>query len=117
MVKVMPNRNSASVLPKVPRAAVAFVAAALVLAYASVTAHAAPKDAPADDWSIFSTYGITIIMVLVLIGLFVYKTVRPSKEAAAPAKSSGRTHRPEDTYLTPARTPPAETSALIALVW
>jgi HEAT repeat protein len=111
MVKVMPNRNSTSVLPKVPRAAVAFVAAALLLVCAWGTAHAALQDASSNDWTIFSTYGITIILVLALVGLTVYKRVTASK-ATAPARSSGRANRHEDTYLTPARTPPADPSLL-----
>lgn len=107
MVKVMPNRNFASTLPRVPRAAVAFVAGALLLVNASGIAHAALQDAQSDDSSIFTTYAITIILVLVLIGLFVYKKVRASQKAVVPAKSSRRTHRAEDTYLTAARTLPA----------
>jgi hypothetical protein len=108
----MPNRNSTSTLPRVPRAAVAFVATALLIANASSVAYAALQDAPSDDWSIFSTYGITIILVLTLIGLFVYKKVRPSKKADLTARSSRRTHHPEDTYLTPARSQVAEPAPL-----
>jgi HEAT repeat protein len=111
MVNVMPNRKSASTLPNVPRAAVVFMAAALLLVNASGVAHAALQDEPSDDWSIFSTYGLTIILALILIGLFVYRKVR-AKKAAVPARSSRRTHSPEDPYPTPARTTPAEPAPL-----
>ena len=55
MVKVMPKRDSGSTLPKAPRAAVAFLAAALLLVNTPGIAHAALQEASSDDSSIFST--------------------------------------------------------------
>ncbi len=50
----------------------------------ATSAHAAMQDASADDgvsW-IFSTYGITIFLVVLLVGLVVYKKWRARQEAA-----------------------------------
>src|SRR2546421_479000 len=47
---------------------------------------------PSEDWasSIFSGYGITFMLVLVVIGLFVYKWIRVVKEAKELAQPRGR---------------------------
>jgi HEAT repeat protein len=112
MVKVMPNQNSASTLPKVSRATTAFVATTLLLVCMSGTAHAALQEAPSDD-SWISSYGITIILVLTLIGLVIYKKVRaPKKADVATVRPSRRTNRPEDTHLTPTRTAPSDPALL-----
>lgn len=114
MVKVMPNRNLPSTLPKVPRAAVAFVAAALLLVNASGLAHAALQDASSNDSSILSTYGVTIFLVLMLVGLVVYKRVRAAREMRdlASSRAYERTHRVQVTYREPAPTAPADPALL-----
>ncbi len=108
MVKVMPNQNPTPTptLRQTPRAIFALLATAFLLLGASGTAHAAIQAATSDDWSFFSPYVITPIMVLMLIGLIIYKKTRPSKEwidVAEPVKATGRTVRPESTLPTSVR--------------
>lgn len=82
------------------------LATAFLLLGASGTAHAAIEAATSDDWSFFSPYVITPIMVLLLVGLIIYKKTRPSKEwidVAEPVKATGRTVRPESTLPTSVR--------------
>ena len=104
----MPNQNSAPAFPKTPRAAVKVAAATLLLLSASGIAQAALQETSADNSSIFWTYGIAIILVLSLVGLVVFKKIRAAKKVvAAPAKSSGRTNRSENTHPPSGRvTPP-----------
>ena len=68
--------------------------ATLLLLSASGIAQAALQEPSPNDWSIFSTYGITIIMVLFLVGLFVFKKIRASKGVGelTTTKASERTH-------------------------
>lgn len=106
MVKVMPNQNPTPTLRQAPRAIFALLATAFLLLGASGTAHAAIQAATSDDWSFFSPYVITPIMVLLLVGLIVYKKTRPSEEwinVAEPVKAKGRTVRPESTLPTSVR--------------
>jgi HEAT repeat protein len=115
MVKVMPNQNPTPTLRQAPRAIFALLATAFLLLGASGTAHAAIQAATSDDWSFFSPYVITPIMVLMLVGLIVYKKTRPSKEwidVAEPVKARGRTVRPESTLPTSVRGP-AEPAAFV----
>jgi HEAT repeat protein len=108
MVNVMPNQNPTSTLHQTPRTAVAVLTAALLLLCASVTTHAAIQEAAPDDsgWS-FWTY-LTIIGVVVLIGLVVYKKkTRPSEkvtDVAEPVKSPERTVRARKAQPTNAHT-------------
>jgi HEAT repeat protein len=114
MVKVMPNQNPTSTLRQAPRATFALLAAAFLLLCASGTAHAAIQEASSDD-SWFSTWGITIILVLMLVGLIVYKKTRASKErtdVAEPVKAPGQTVRSESTIPTSVRQP-AEPAAFV----
>src|SRR5260370_29127805 len=99
MVRVMPNQNSASILPKTPRVAIT-VAVILLLLSASGIAQAALQETSADDSSIFSTYGITIILVLFLVCLVVFKKVLAAKETRelATSKAYERTHGVKVTY-------------------
>src|ERR1051325_457559 len=80
MVPAMPTKNfNLRVLRQTSTPVIAAVF--LLLSSATVT-RAALQDAPADDWSstIFSTYGITIVLLLVLVGLIVYKRITRTKE-------------------------------------
>ncbi len=92
MVKVMPNQKSVTVLP---RLIVAAIGCASLLLCAAGTVRA--DDASSDDLfsTIFSTYGITVILLLVLVGLIVFKKIRAKKEAAEfeSAKQQTRTSR------------------------
>ncbi|HEY5075704.1 MAG TPA: HEAT repeat domain-containing protein, partial [Pyrinomonadaceae bacterium] len=104
----MPNQNPTPTptLRQTPRAIFALLATAFLLLGASGTAHAAIQAATSDDWSFFSPYVITPIMVLMLVGLIIYKKTRPSKEwidVATPVKATGRTVRPESTLPTSVR--------------
>ncbi len=108
MVNVMPKQNSTSTLRQPLRATAALLIGALVLLCGSGTAHAAIQAAASDD-SFLSpwTYG-TIIMVLILVGLVVYKKRGPSSDwvdVAKPVKSPERTVRPEKPQQTTARLP------------
>src|SRR5205809_1779009 len=79
MLKVMPNQKSVTVLP---RSIVAAIGCASLLLCAAGTVRA--DDESSDDLfsAIFSTYGITVILLLVLVGLIVCKKIRAKKEAA-----------------------------------
>ena len=116
MVKVMPTQNPTSGLHNAPRAIVAVVAFTFLLLCAAGTANAAIQEASSDDWSstIFSTYSITILLVLLLVGLIVFKKVRASRETSefAVAKPQVRSQRSEKTYLAPAGTPPPDPTML-----
>ncbi len=114
MVKVMPNQNPTSTLRQVPRSAFALLAAAFLLLCASGTAHAAIQEATSDDSWFFSTYTITIVLVLILVGLIVYKKTLASREIRelAASKPHERTHGVEVTFRPPARLP-AEPSAFV----
>ena len=110
MVKVMPNQNPTPTLRQAPRAICALLATAFLLLGASGTAHAAiqaaTQEATSDDSWFFSPYTITIVLVLMLVGLIVYKKTRHSKdwtEVAEPVKAPGRTVRFESTLPTSAR--------------
>src|SRR5258706_2636232 len=108
MVNVMPNQNPTSILRQAPGATVAIVAAALLLLSASGTAHAAIQAAAEDDSSwMFSPYTITIVLVLLLVGLVVYKKRgAPGKweDVSQPVKSPSRAPQ-EKPQLTNARVP------------
>jgi HEAT repeat protein len=69
--------------PRPSRAAILFPAAGLLILAQSLTVHAAIQEATDDSWTsaIFSTYGITVLLVLVLGGLFVYKQIQKRREA------------------------------------
>src|SRR5881409_2150367 len=92
MLKVMPNQKSVTVLP---RSIVAAIGCASLLLCAAGTVRA--DDASSDDLfsTVFSTYGITVVLLLVLVGLIVFKKIRAKKEAAEfeSAKQQTRTSR------------------------
>jgi HEAT repeat protein len=79
-MKAMPMKT-----PNRSRATMLIAMAGLLILAQAVTANAAVlQDAAVDDsWTsyIFSTYGITILLILVLGGLFVYKKISARKEA------------------------------------
>src|SRR4029077_15271259 len=79
MVKVMPNQKSVSVLPRSFMAAIGGVF--LLLGAAGIVR---ADDASSDDFfsTIFSTYGITLLLLLLLVGLIVFKKIRAKQEDA-----------------------------------
>ena len=83
MVRVMANQNSVFGLQRAARALFAGVLSVLAILCAAGTARAQSADSSSDDWSstIFSTYGVTIFLVLLLIGLFVFKKVRAGQHS------------------------------------
>jgi HEAT repeat protein len=110
MVNVMPNQNPTPTLRQASRAAVALLTAALLLLCASGTTQAAIQEAASDDSSwIYSPYTLTIIGILVLVALVVYKKRSGDgkwEDVAEPVKSPARTTRAEDPPpLTNARVP------------
>jgi HEAT repeat protein len=89
-MKAMPTKNST----RPSRAAILFTASGLLVLTQSITANAAIQEATDDSWTstIFSTYGITVLLVVVLGGLFVYKKIQKRREEqefaeAQPAKN------------------------------
>jgi HEAT repeat protein len=72
MVKVMPNSDSILRRLRTPRAR-AFSVSVLLLLGASVNSQAAMLQAEADDSSWFWTFGIPALLIMLLIGLLVYK--------------------------------------------
>jgi HEAT repeat protein len=111
-MKAMPTKNST----RPSRAAILLPAAGFLVLAQSLTANAAIQEAADDSWtsSIFSTYGITVLLVVVLGALFVYKKIQKRKEAqefadAQPAKN--RRQIEEVDYDPAASTVPAVTSA------
>ena len=96
MVNVMSTQYlTLRLRPVVPKIVFPLASAALLLS-GSITANAAMQAEPSEDWasSIFSGYGITIMLALFLIGLFVYKRLQARKEAQEFAQSRGRRRTP-----------------------
>jgi HEAT repeat protein len=106
MVKVMPTQNLNLWLQKATRVIFAGAGCLMVVfcAFGSVLAQK-PDGPQPDDWSssIFSTYGITISLALLLIGLLVFKKVRAeqNKKEIAALKSAGRSTRQESKFAAP----------------
>lgn len=109
MVKVMPTKKSVSAFRTARRALLAPLAPAFLLISYAGTVHAAAEDAASDGIlsNIFSTYGITIILVMVLVSLIVFKKINGKlKQRAAAATPHRRNSRGETTPpVTPATTP------------
>jgi HEAT repeat protein len=106
MVNVMPNQNPTSNLRQTPPATVALLAAALLLLSASGTAHAAIQAAVPDDSGFSAWTYVTVLGVLMLVALIVYRKMRPSdkwEDVSEPIKSPGRSDRSENPPLTNAR--------------
>src|SRR5258706_14884259 len=98
MVRVMPNKNSVFGLQRAARALFPGVLCVLATLCAAGTARAQSADSSSDDWSstIFSTYGVTIFLVLLLVGLFVFKKVRAGQNSRdLISRPAVRTVRPQ----------------------
>lgn len=82
------------------RAAILFPAAGLFILTQSLNVNAAMQEATDDSWmsTIFSTYGITVLLVLVLGALFVYKKIQKRREEAefVEVRSSRTRKQPEE---------------------
>lgn len=107
MVNVMPNQNPTPTLRQASRVTVALMNAALLLLCASGTTQAAIQEAASDDSSwIYSPYTFTIILILVLVALVVYKKRGGDGkwvDVSEPVKSPARAVRSENPPLTNAR--------------
>ena len=95
MVKVMPTQNSVFAFRTAARASIAALASAFLLLCNAGAVHAATEDAASDGAlsSIFSTYGIMIMLVLGLMALLIFKKVRGARRArvvAAPQPQRSR---------------------------
>jgi HEAT repeat protein len=105
----MPNQNSVFGLQRAARALFAGVLCVLAILCAAATARAQGADSSSDDWSstIFSTYGVAIFLVVLLVGFFVLKKVRAAQNAKelAASRSSGRTSRSQNTLATSSELP------------
>lgn len=84
MVKVMPTQISTFTFRRAVQKATPLAACAILLTVSADSANAAIQDAASDDWmsSIFSTYGISIMLLVLLVGLIVFKKWRNKQEAA-----------------------------------
>jgi HEAT repeat protein len=109
MVNVMPNQNPTPTLRQALRATVTLLSSALLLLCASGTTQAAIQETASDDSSwIFSPYTLTIVLVLALVGLVVYKKRNGSQQwedVSEPVKSPVEAARAENPALTNARVP------------
>src|SRR5882724_96169 len=115
MVKAMPTQPlTLRLRPVVSKIIFALASAALILS-GSITANAAMQAESSGDWtsSIFSFYGITTLLVLLLVGLFVYKRISARKQARAVPNLRGRTQSSEKKYLASARVQALEPSPLV----
>ena len=91
MVKAMPIQYlTLRLRPVVSKLIVPLASAALILS-GSMPAKAAMQAEPSEDWasSIFSIYGLTFMLVVLLVGLFVYKQIRPKAYTIAGGKLFG----------------------------
>src|SRR5438270_8988110 len=82
MVKVMPTENSTLDQQRARRKRIVPISALLFLCTARGVLAQSTAAAASDDWtsSIFSSYSITIVLILFLIGLLAYKKIRARKE-------------------------------------
>jgi HEAT repeat protein len=101
----MATQNSVFRLQGATRALFAGVLCLLTVMCAAGLARAQSADASSsDDWSssIFSTYGVIIFLVLLLVGLFVFKKVRAGRKAQelAVAQSGASADRPRTAVIT-----------------
>jgi HEAT repeat protein len=108
LVNVMPKHNPTLALPQLTRATIAILAGGFLLLCASGTTHAAIQEQIADDSFLSPWTYSTIILVLMLAGLVIYKKRRASREwvgIEGPVKSPERAARSENTQLTSSRGP------------
>ena len=105
----MPTKNAPD-LRRLPRAATLGIATAVLLLADSVV-RAAPEDAPSGGFtsSVFSTYGVAILFALALVGLFVFKKKRSSRNQFVLPE---RRERPREAYLAPPASRPREAAHL-----
>ena len=103
----MPNKNSVFGLQRAARALFAGVLCVLAILCAAATARAQSADSSSDDWSsAISTYSVTIFLVLLLVGLFVFKKVRAAKHARdLIARPIVRTSRSQNPSVNPSERP------------
>jgi HEAT repeat protein len=106
-MKVMRTENST----RRSRAAILFPAAGFVILAQSLTVNAAIQEATDDSWTsaIFSTYGITVLLIVMLGGLFVYKKIQKRREAQefADARPARNRAQPEEFEFNAAASPAA----------
>ena len=105
----MPNQNSVFGLQRAARALFAGIICLLAILCAAGTACAQSADSSSDNWgsSIFSTYGVTIFLVLLLTGLLVFKKVRAEQKAREieTARPIRKTSRSQNASVTPSERP------------
>ena len=105
----MPNQNSVFGLQRAARALFAGIICLLGILCAAGTACAQSADSSSDNWgsSIFSTYGVTIFLVLLLTGLLVFKKVRAGQKAREieTARPIRKTSRSQNASVTPSERP------------
>src|SRR6266851_2730521 len=100
MVKVMPNKNSIFAFRAGQRVLVAALASAFLLVSSAGSVYAAEEDASSDGIlsTIFSAYGIAVMVVVGLVALLVFKKVKGArKERVAASQPHRRNSRGEIT--------------------
>jgi HEAT repeat protein len=97
------------VVPKI----ISFLASAALVLTGSITANAAMQAESSNSGiSFFWTYAITLMLVLFLVGLFVYKLIRATKEAQEFSNARGRKRAQSSNrkYIEPTPVQPFEPS-------
>lgn len=111
----MPTQNSTLQFRQFARNLFFSATTAILVLSGSGTAHAAMQEDSSDSWSsvIFSMYGITLMLIVLLVGLIIYKRYNAKKEdeeirAATPQSKSQTVSK---NYVAPTDSP-AEPSVL-----
>jgi HEAT repeat protein len=116
MVKVMPIQNSVSAFRTARRALLAGLAPAFLLLSSAESAYAAGEDASSDGVlsTVFSAYGIAVIVVVALVALLVIKKVKGTrkKRVVAAPHPHRRNSRGEHTPSAMTTTTPREPSMI-----
>lgn len=112
----MPTQNPTLQLRQQALSFLHSAASALLILCVSGTARAAMQEESSDSWTsaIFSTYGITFLLIFVLVGLVVYKKwiVKKDHQEFEEVGSRGRRSAAEKNYLAPVDSPPPEPTML-----
>lgn len=113
----MPTQNQTLRLRLLARNLLFSAACAVLIMASSGTVQAAIQEESSESWfsTIFSTYGITLLLIGVLTALFLYKRYNAKKQAEEAKAAGGRSSRNQSdakNYLAPQDSLPTEPSML-----
>ncbi|HEX3228283.1 MAG TPA: hypothetical protein VHQ95_04915, partial [Pyrinomonadaceae bacterium] len=113
----MPTQNPILRLRHVARNFLFSAACAILIMASSGTAQAAIQEEPSESWfsTLFSMYGITVMLIGLLAALILYKRYNARKEAEEIMAAGGRSSRKQaeaKNYLAPEDSLPTEPSTL-----